>query len=1187
MINTLINQRYQIKTELGSGGMGVVYEAYDLLLEREVAVKALHRDVLDPDNRLRLLHEARAVARLNHPNIVSVYDAGEVDGVPYIVMELVHGKNLRAMGDLSLVQLATIGRQMCEALNYAHSQGVIHRDIKPENILVEQIDDHLTAKLNDFGLALSTHTGRMTQAGALMGTPFYMAPELIQGGTASSQSDLYALGAVFYECTVGRPPFEGDNLIAVLSQHINAPVVPASTFKPDFPPAMDRLLLQMLDKNPENRLTLKRVLTVLDEVENKSVSAETPLTLSPLDRMVRGRLVAREHELDQAISAWQQAMTGDSGVLLISGEPGIGKTRFIREMMTQAQFFGTMVLLSECFSEGSPPYTPITQMIKAVPIPTGMPSYALACLISLAPGLAALYPDIPLNTPLDPDAELQRLSDSLVEWCRLLCQTGPVMLILDDAHWADNGTLVLLRNLARRASRMKLRFMLVLTYREVELDEQRALNDVLYSLNKEHLATRIKLTRLDRSQTEGMLATLFDEEITPELLDAVYRETEGNPFFIEEVCKALVEEGQIYRDGKGWSRLAIEQMEIPQSVRVAIQSRVMRLPEPVQETLRLAAILGREFEFSVLQAVSDQDEESLIAAIEQTESAQLIREKQVSSRSLIPSTPTFLFTHALIHATLYESLSGLRRQRLHRQVAAALENLYPDNQAALAHHYAQAGMPDQARNCYLLAGEKALSTFAHQDAEKYFRLALDLAGPPIERARELFGLGTALYGESRPAEAMDVWKQSIPIFQKHKEMDRLANTYASLTAAARLMDDIQGSLEIAEEGLGAIADAPPSIGVAALYRQAGTTYSFRGISERARGLWQQALKISEEIGCIEEQSLTLIRMGFDLAYDASGSKVEEGTQMINRAYELAEAGGILKAAELAQSYLGEISRDFKGDLQAAIDHTTLALQLSHQSGDVNSELFNLGMLSSIHTYLGNLTELETLVERGYYLQQLVETSGPGMYVFRLSQAVLSYLRGDWDRTRIILQEGFDEARRNKNTGYANIMANFLSGLLMDEGRWHEVELTLEQSFQQEEYQMNASDFSQLAIVYSNTGRLEAARQMLDNAKKVEEGYQLSANRISIMHAEAELAAAEQRSEAAWDCFEELTGMLSRAGLRFQEFRLLCRWIALRLELGKEKDILEARRLLERLISLCEGMGAAELARKAKEQLEKL
>jgi len=164
------------------------------------------------------------------------------------------------------------------------------------------------------------------------------------------------------------------------------------------------------------------------------------------------------------------------------------------------------------------------------------------------------------------------------------------------------------------------------------------------------------------------------------------------------------------------------------------------------------------------------------------------------------------------------------------------------------------------------------------------------------------------------------------------------------------------------------------------------------------------------------------------------------------------------------------------------------------------------------------------------------------------------------------------------------MGNLLSGILIDESRWYEVEIILEQLFQQEEYQKSASDYSQLAIIYCNTDRLEAAHQMLDNAKKIGGINQLSADQIAIMQAEAEVAAAEQRWETAWGLFEGLIGMLSKAGVRFQEFRLLRRWITLRLGLGKEEDIREAHRLLERLVSLCEGMGAAELARKAKEQL---
>ncbi|MBM2850650.1 MAG: hypothetical protein HW418_3592, partial [Anaerolineales bacterium] len=217
MIGATLHNRYRIDAELGQGGMGVVYRAHDTLLNRPVAVKVLSAAGLGTAGKARLLAEARAAARLNHPNIVAVHDAGEADpspgsgqAAPFIVMEFVEGNSLRDQLPKTLAESLAIAWQVCAALEHAHSNGIVHRDLKPENIVLTRTQ---TAKLMDFGLARSADptAPRLTEEGAIAGTFTYLAPELLLGQPASAQSDLYALGVMLYELTTGRPPFTGDN----------------------------------------------------------------------------------------------------------------------------------------------------------------------------------------------------------------------------------------------------------------------------------------------------------------------------------------------------------------------------------------------------------------------------------------------------------------------------------------------------------------------------------------------------------------------------------------------------------------------------------------------------------------------------------------------------------------------------------------------------------------------------------------------------------------------------------------------------------------------------------------------------------------------------------------------------------------------------------------------------------------
>jgi len=233
MIGVTLENRYCLEAEIGRGGMGTVYRAHDALLEREVAVKILQSAIIRGDGQARMLREAQAAARLNHPNIVSVYDAGEWDGSPFIVMELVEGVALSPKTPRNIPEILSIAAQVCSALRHAHNHDIVHRDLKPENVLITADGQ---AKLMDFGLARSVAASRLTVEGIIIGTVYYLAPEQALGQEVDGRADLYALGVMLYELTTGRLPFTADDSLAVISQHLNAPVVPPRAYNENIPP---------------------------------------------------------------------------------------------------------------------------------------------------------------------------------------------------------------------------------------------------------------------------------------------------------------------------------------------------------------------------------------------------------------------------------------------------------------------------------------------------------------------------------------------------------------------------------------------------------------------------------------------------------------------------------------------------------------------------------------------------------------------------------------------------------------------------------------------------------------------------------------------------------------------------------------------------------------------------------------
>jgi len=487
MIGRQIKSRYLIESELGRGGMGIVYQAQDKLLGRPVAIKVVSTEALSNEGRSRLLLEAQAAAQISHPNVVTIFDVGETTigdeeaMFSYIVMELIPGKILGDTPPEDVAATADIARQICAALTAAHERRIIHRDLKPENILLTPAG---LVKLTDFGLAQIKGRTRITQEGAVIGTLAYMAPEIILGRQTSPQTDLYSFGILLYELLAGRSPFAGDSPTAVLSQHLHAPVVPPSTHNGRVPPAADNLVLHLLRKEPADRpVSASAVADRLDLWQEAE-----PLTLdagqtSQLNRLTRGRLVGRGSELDQAVEHWLQAAAGHNQVLLISGEPGIGKSRFAQELITYAEVSGGLVLSGRCYQRGSMPYAPLKEIIRSAlsAFPDlDLPPGVMADLLTLAPGQGGAYPDRPDGGAFDFEASQARSYESLATLCQTLTRQGPLLFFIDDLHWADSGTLGIMRHLARHSTAWPL--LIMVTYRDVELTVKRPARGTLRDL---------------------------------------------------------------------------------------------------------------------------------------------------------------------------------------------------------------------------------------------------------------------------------------------------------------------------------------------------------------------------------------------------------------------------------------------------------------------------------------------------------------------------------------------------------------------------------------------------------------------------------------------------------------------------------------------------------------------------------
>src|SRR5918993_1307685 len=294
---TILRERYRLDSELGRGGMGTVYRATDLELQREVAVKILSATSQSSDARERLIREARAAAALNHPHIVTIHDVGEAGGFPFLVMELVLGPRLSQARPTDLARVVSIAVQICTALEHAHDNSIVHRDLKPDNVLLSGTSDSSNVKLADLGLALPAYGARISRAGVIVGTAAYMAPEQALGQTVDGRADLYALGVLLYELTTGRVPFAGDDPLTIVSQHVHAHIVPPRMLRSDIPRALEAIIIRLLAKDPAHRFssaaeTRAALVNSLSNPDEAS-STESAPAVAILDALSRGRLVGR------------------------------------------------------------------------------------------------------------------------------------------------------------------------------------------------------------------------------------------------------------------------------------------------------------------------------------------------------------------------------------------------------------------------------------------------------------------------------------------------------------------------------------------------------------------------------------------------------------------------------------------------------------------------------------------------------------------------------------------------------------------------------------------------------------------------------------------------------------------------------------------------------------------------------
>jgi len=581
-----------------------------------------------------------------------------------------------------------------------------------------------------------------------------------------------------------------------------------------------------------------------------SLASKTPWVDRPIE----------QQSLNQALD---RAAKGEGSVIVILGESGVGKTRLAEETIQSAERSGFRVLRGRAFpGELATPYAHWAEMVREL-LDDAPPALLQRVGWSVAGEVAKITPAFAQKVgapashtaPTDPESARARFYEAVTEFFVNLSQDAPLLLFFDDLQWADATSVHLLEFVVRSVANH--RMLLLATSQEPEAGGDSTLSEVYRYLGKNRLLTIVPLRRMDQAAVGALIQKTFGGgEISQEFSALVHERTGGNPFFVEEVLRSLVEEGSIYRTPDGvWERKEIQEIGIPKTVREVVKQRVNRLDEPTQSTLRIAAVLGVEFPFELLGEVAQIDEERLIEQLERLVRAGLLEESSRPTRLL-----SYHFPDPQIRQVLYGEMLSPRRVRYHRKAAEALERIAGKRREEfagdLAVHFREGHDVAKAREYATLAAERWVKVYGFDDAERQYRTALELEEEaPDEKARAqiLDGLGRVHYTLGRLDSAITEWEKAIQLYERAGDLQRAGGLCSWLSDVYRLHPELAPDRpqlvdEILEKGRSLLVRLPPSPELVRVYDTYGTRLAELNRPAEARSMAEKGIEVARSIG---------------------------------------------------------------------------------------------------------------------------------------------------------------------------------------------------------------------------------------------------------------------------------------------------------------------------------------------------
>ncbi len=723
--------RYTMLEPLGQGSFGVVWKARQRSTGRLVALKVA-RTANGADGIARLHEEIRLGAALSHPNLARLVDSGVASGTYYAAFDFVPGatlrETLRTESRLAPSEATHLMRQVLDALRSAHDRGIVHCDLKPENIMITPDGGTRNAVVLDFGLAcVAAERG---EHATLTGTPSYAAPEQLRGVPPAPSCDLYAWGLVFLECLTGEPPALAAHGSAVARLGSESVAIPSWLRRL----VLGRVIEIATTRDPATRAArlprLLELLAVVDDGHRSPATANGPLSEArnpggATDGVGARRLTplaGRAAELARLGAGWSDAIGGRGRAFVIVGDPGIGKTRLIREIRRRCAP-GTWIEL-RCAPENRT--TPLQPVIDALltwddPLEERLDRYQLD-RASHFPLFAALLrqPPDPRYPPLNitPDRQKDLTLRALLLLLRRRTQGGPFMLVVENLHWADPTTLELVQRIIEE-------------YTAAGSPSDAGASLILCTTRPDGVPTlsgggaeHVVLHRLSDGHIESIVRSGTPETgIMPAVMARIVERAEGNPLFAEELTTLLSDPtGSAASDTPGWPASVV----VPSSVHELLTARLDLVSVGARETAQLAATLGREFAYEILAASSPDDRSRLDAHLVELTRAGLVHRRGEAR------LPTCTFRHALLRDAVYDATPPTLRRRLHHGVAQVLRARFPElaerRPEIVATHFEHAGEVELALEHWLRAANDSYRRAAYSESLTQSEHALALAG---------------------------------------------------------------------------------------------------------------------------------------------------------------------------------------------------------------------------------------------------------------------------------------------------------------------------------------------------------------------------------------------------------------------------------------------------------------------------